>query len=128
MKIKIKDLIKTEIFRYIIISIISYVYVFFTLILFVNVFKVNESLSFMIVYGIAYLFLYSIQLKFLFKTEHDKYKLIRFCISLLFFYVIANILYNICIYFSINYIISTAITIIVLFPIRFIVSKYFVYK
>lgn len=128
MKIKINSEIKKQLFRYVFISIFGYGFVFASLYLMVNILNVNKSFSFMIVYGVSYLLLYSLQLKFLFQTEHNKYKLLKFCFSLLFFYLLANIIYNLCIHFEINYLISTATTIILLFPLRFIVSKYFVYK
>lgn len=118
----------SQIIRYTYISIWGYAFVFVSLYLMVQVLKINESVSFMIVYGISYLILYSLQLKYLFKTKHDNSKLFRFCFSLLFFYALANLIYNICIHYQVNYLISTSLTIIILFPLRFIISKYFVYK
>lgn len=128
MRIKFNNQFKEEIIRYVVISILSYAYIFVSLFLMVNFLKINETISFMTVYGIAYLLLYSVQLKYLFKKEHNKHKLIRFCLTLLFFYGLANLIYNICIYNNVNYLISTILTIVLLFPLRFIVYKYFVYK
>ncbi len=82
----------------------------------------------MIIYGLSYLLLYFLQLKFLFKTSHTKNKLIRFCISIFAFYVLANLLFNIGVYLELNYLISTLVTIVLLFPIRFLVSKFVVFK
>lgn len=122
-----KELI-SQILRYVYISLFGYGFVFIFLYIMVDLFKVNKSISFMIVYGISYLLLYSLQLKLLFKTEHNKTKLIKFCFSLIVFYILSNLLYNIFIFTEINYLISTILVIIILMPLRFIASKYFVYK
>lgn len=114
--------------KYTLISVISYLYVFISLYLLIDVFTFNKSLSFVIVYAIAYLFLYTVQLKYLFKKKHNSYKLIKYIISIVFFYLSANVFYNIGLYLNINYLLSTVFTIIILMPLRLIVYKYYVYK
>ena len=128
MKILKNKELNSQGIKYILISLIGYGYVFISLYILVTIFKINESISFMIVYGISYLMLYTLQLRLLFKTTHSNSKLIKFCLSLVFFYVLANILYNTFNYFEINYLISTFITILILTPLRFIISKFYVYK
>ena len=128
MKIlKNKELL-SQILKYIIISLWGYGFVFISLYVLVDLFKFNKSIAFMIVYGVSYLMLYTIQLKLLFKTTHSKAKLFKFCLGLIFFYVLANVFYNTFNYFEINYLISTFITILILTPLRFIISKFFIYK
>lgn len=117
-----------QLIRYVYISIIGYSFVFGGLYLLVDVLHLNESIAFMIIYGLSYLLLYVLQLKFLFRTKHTKNKLIRFCISIFAFYLLANLLFNIGVYLELNYLISTVLTIALLFPIRFIVSKFVVFK
>lgn len=114
--------------RYISLSFIGYFYVFVLLYLFVECFMFSKTMSFLVVYGSWYILLYILQLKYLFNKKHDKAKLIRFYTSLLFFYISANLLYNLGVHLKINYLISTMITIIILMPFRFIVSKLFVFK
>lgn len=117
-----------QIVKYAKISIVGYVYVFISLYLLVDVLNINKSVAFLLVYGILYVLLYFIQMKYLFNTSHDKKKLIRFVLTVLSFYILANLLYNIGIHFKINYLLSTVITIGILMPLRFIVYKYVVYK
>lgn len=119
---------RTLIFRYILISILSYGFVFSGLIVLVSFFKINKTYSFLIVYGINYIFLYMVQLRYLFKTNHNKYKLIRFISFIIFFYLCANFLYNIGLHLHINYLICTGLTVIILMPLRIITSKLFVFK
>ncbi|TDD75987.1 GtrA family protein [Flavobacterium caseinilyticum] len=128
MKILKNKEFRSQIIRYILISIIGYGYVFSSLYLMVTIFKIDKSIAFMVAYGIWYLLLYFIQLKLLFKTRHKKNKLIKFCIFLAIFYLVANLLYNLGIYLKLDYIVSTFITILILMPLRFIVSKYYVYN
>ena len=127
MKIINKETLK-QLIKYVNISIVGYGFVFISLYILVDFFKINKSISFMIVYGVSYILLYSVQLKYLFNTTHNKYKLIRFCISIISFYVLANLLYNIGVYLKINYLLSTVITVVMLMPLRFLVSKFVVFK
>lgn len=130
--LKLKKIIslksKKQIYKYILISVLGYLYVFFSLYLLVDVFNINKSIAFMLIYGVLYLLLYLIQLKYLFYAKHNKYKFIRFCASIIIFYLIANLFYNIGIYLEINYLLSTLLTVAILMPIRFLVSKFIVFK
>jgi len=119
---------KKLIIKYIIISMLSYGFVFGGLFILVDYFKTDKSLAFLIIYGLNYLLLYYVQLKFLFNTEHHIKKLLRFIGSILVFYFLANVLYNLGLHFKINYLVSTTITIAVLMPFRFFISKRVVYK
>ncbi|WP_158844240.1 GtrA family protein [Algibacter sp. L1A34] len=128
MKLNLNRETQIQILRYIYISICGYGFVFISLYLLVDLLSLNKSTAFVVVYGISYILLYTLQLKYLFNKKHDRKKFIRFCISTMFFYLIANVFYNIFLYFNIHYLICTALTIITLMPLRFIVSKFIVYK
>lgn len=127
MKILKDKEFQSQIVRYILISVFGYTYIFLSLYLLVRIINIDKSIAFMVTYAIWYLLLYFIQLKLLFKTYHKKNKLIKFCVFLVTFYLLANLLYNTGMYLKLDYIISTVITILILMPIRFIVSKYYVY-
>jgi putative flippase GtrA len=120
--------LQSQIVRYIVISLFGYSFVFISLYALVDMLKFNKSIAFMIVYGISYLMLYTLQLRVLFKTTHSSRKLFKFCLSLVFFYVLANILFNTFNFFEINYLISTFITVLILTPVRFFISKFYVYQ
>lgn len=127
MKILKNKELQSHVTRYLLISILGYLYIFLTLYVLVTIIKIDKSIAFMSTYAIWYFLLYFIQLKLLFKTPHKKNKLVKFCVFLVIFYLIANLLYNIGIYLKLDYIISTVVTILILMPLRFIVSKYYVY-
>jgi len=114
--------------RYFFISLISYLYTFSGLYFLIEELNIDKKLSFLIVYGSAYLLLYGIQLRFLFFKKHDFHKFFRYLGSIIFFYIAANIFYNIGLKLNLNYLISTGLTIIVLMPLRLIVYALYVYK
>lgn len=119
---------KKLIIKYILISLFSYAFVFIGLYLFINLFSTNKKLSFVIIYGFAYLLLYGVQLKFLFYKKHDSFKLIRYILSILFFYITANIIYFIGLKIGLHYFLSSALAILILMPLRFLVYNFYVYK
>ncbi|MAP79607.1 MAG: hypothetical protein CL526_00835 [Aequorivita sp.] len=94
----------------------------------IDIFNVKEWKGFMIIYGVWYAFLYFIQAKFVFQANHSPLKLIKFIIFLVVFYVSANLLFNLLITYNLHYLISTFITVGILMPIRFLVSKNVVFK
>src|SRR5690606_28166273 len=100
------------------ISIIGYGFIFSSLFLMVDYFRFNQTISFILVYGLAYILLYGVQLKFLYFKEHDYRKLFRYFASIGVFYIGANILFNIGLYLGIHYLISTGLTILILMPLR----------
>lgn len=128
IKGKLNKNVRQQLLRYIIISLFGYSFVFVGLYILVDIFEIDKSFSFMMIYGVSYILLYGLQLKLLFKKDHNINKLFKFFISMLFFYIWANIFYNIGIWLNLNHFIATLLTIGVLFPFRFFVSKYFVYK
>lgn len=116
------------VFKYILLSLLSYGFVFGGIILLIEIFNISEIISFITIYTINYLLLYTLQNKYLFKTRHNNSKLIRFIIYLVVFYFVAIILYDTGINFGFHYLVSTALTIIILFPLRLLVLKKIVYK
>lgn len=114
--------------KYSLLSLVGYAYVFSTIFLLVDLLHLNKTLSFFISYGSWYLMLYYLQLRFLFKTTHNNRKLIKFYSSILIFYVIANIIFNVVIFLKIHYLVATLLTVLLLMPLRLIVLKKYVYK
>ena len=114
--------------KYILLSLVSYSFVFVGIIFLVEFSGISETMSFIIIYAINYLFLYIAQNKYLFKTKHDPNKLIRFIIYLVVFYILTIILFNTGTKLGLQYLITTALTIIILFPLRLLILKKVVYK
>lgn len=119
---------KILLFKYILISICGYGFIFLGLYVLVDFLNLNETTAFMIVYAITYIYLYVVQLKYLFKTQHSWKKLVRFYAAILVFYILANIIYNLGLKLNINYLIASIISVVVLMPLRLIVSKLIVFK
>lgn len=119
---------KKLVFKYIFVSFISYLYTFSTLYFLIEKLEWGEKKSFIIVYGFAYLILYGVQLKYLFYKKHDSNKLARYILAIIFFYVSANIFYNLGLYLDLHYLIATALTILILMPLRLFFYSRIVYK
>ncbi|WP_353936395.1 GtrA family protein [uncultured Olleya sp.] len=119
---------KKLVFRYILISIFGYGFIFGGLFILVDYFQIDKTISFVIIYGLNYIFLYSIQLKLLFKTKHNSKKLIRYISSILLFYLCANLLYNFGLKLNLKYMLSSILTVVLLMPLRFLVSKLIVFR
>lgn len=119
---------KSLISKYIFISLASYTFIFILMFILVDIFEIGKSISFFFVYALNYIFLYTIQLNFLFKTKHSSNKLRRFFIVIFIFYLITNLLYNLGLQLNLNYLVSTFLTIVLLFPLRFLVSKKIMFK
>lgn len=115
-------------FKYGLISLISYLYTFSGLYFLIDKLNMGREISFILVYGSAYIVLYSIQLKYLFFKKHDSNKLSRYLFTIIIFYISANLFYNLGLYFGFHYLLSTALTIIVLMPLRLLIYSLFVYK
>ena len=116
------------IIKYILISLISYLYTFSALYLLVEKLNYGRKISFILVYGFAYLILYGVQLKYLFYKDHDSGKLGRYILAIIIFYLSANIFYNLGLYLGLHYLISTALTILILMPLRLFFYSRIVYN
>jgi putative flippase GtrA len=115
-------------YKYVLISIISYAFVFAGLFVLIDFLKLNKSISFFIVYLLAYAMMYFVQLKYLFQQEHKHEKLIKFIIHIGIFFVCNNLLFNLLIWLGFHYLIATSVNILFLFPLRYVSSKFIVFK
>jgi len=114
-------------FKYALVSFFSYGFVFLGLFVFIDLLKINKSVSFFIVYLLAYAMLYFVQLKYLFQQEHDHGKLVKFLLHIGFFFVCNNLLFNLLVWIGFHYILATVINIAILFPLRYLSSKLLVF-
>ena len=94
----------------------------------VDFLEINKIISFILVYGSAYLVLYAVQLRYLFNKKHSQNKLVRYLISIISFYILANAFYNLGLILNFPYLLSAIFGIGIIIPLRIIVYKYYVYK
>jgi putative flippase GtrA len=116
-----------EIIKYIFVSIGGYFYVLILMYVFIDLLRLNKSLSYFFVYLFAYIFDYLLTLKYVFQKEHKKSILLRYGLYLVSFFIINNLLYNTLIYFNIYYMLSTILVILILFPLRFLTMKLIIF-
>lgn len=111
------------------ISALGYGIVFLSMILFVEFVGLGNRLSFLISYMIAYVFDYFANLNVLFYKNHSNSRLFLYFFYIIFVAAIGNILFLMLeSALNFNYIILTFFTMVILFPLRFVILKYVVYR
>lgn len=115
--------------KYVFTGGLSYIFVFAGLIFLVEYIKFSSTLSFAIIYAINYVVMYFVHLKYIFSKDHSRRTLLRFTLHIFVFYLVNNLMY----YFldqilDLNYILSLVLNIGLLFPLRFLSIKLFVFR
>jgi len=122
----IRDNLK-EPFRYIFISMMLYIYVFLGLWILVKEIKLNSLLAYISIYASVYLIDYVTTLKWVFRVNHKNLIAIKYLIYLFFFLIINSLMYKILLDYL--YFMNAAFLVaVILFPFRYISSKFLVYK
>lgn len=114
-------------FRYILLSALLYVYVFFLLWVLVDTLFMDSLLAYFIVYLSVYTLDYLLTLRWVFKKKHNKIIIIKYLIYLIAFLMLNTLIYEI-ISSYIYYLYSAFIVAILIFPLRYLVSSKWVYK
>ncbi len=116
-----------EIFRYGIVTIVSYIFIVGLIFILTNYLGLGEKISYLIALTLAYVGIYISFNKFVFKTTHNKKMLIRFLIVLGLSWVANNLLFAFWIdILLIAYPIATALNTFVLGIFRFLAQKFYV--
>lgn len=115
-----------EIFTYGIASVGMYALVFLFLGFFVEVTKLSPGLSFLITYTLLYPLTFLVQLK-IFKSRFERKQMIRFGLHIAIFYVLSNVIYNLILMLEWHYMLVACVTVGIIFPLRFLSSKLFVF-
>ncbi len=116
-----------EIFRYGIVTIVSYIFIVGLIFILTNYLGLGEKISYLIALTLAYIGIYISFNKFVFKTTHNKKMLIRFLIVLGLSWVANNLLFAFWIdILLIAYPIATALNTFVLGIFRFLAQKFYV--
>lgn len=115
-------------YRYILVSAFGQAYNFLGMFVLVHFLKVNETLSFILVYGFGYIWGYLLTVRYVFSHAHSNVKLLKYILHTVFFLAVGSLLFHGLVLIHINYMIATFLTIVLLFPVRFIVYKLLVFK
>jgi putative flippase GtrA len=117
-----------ETVSYTLVSIFAYGLVFGLMIFFVDLLKINHQSSFFLTYLIAYIFDYIATYKLVFKKTHSNKQLLKYILYLLSFLFLVNAIFYFVQYINSHYLIETFVTMIILFPLRFLALRYLVFK
>jgi putative flippase GtrA len=114
--------------RYIAVSIAMYCYVFLAMYCLVDILAWNKTYSYLAVYVVAYFINYITTLKFVFAKEHAWSKSIKYLLHIAFFLCLGTGLFHLFTALHINYLVATCMVIAILFPLRFLLNKHFVFR
>lgn len=116
-----------EVFKYGIVTLLSYLFIVAFVYAFKNYANVDEKISYAIALTIAYVGVYISYNKFVFKTTHNNKMLKRFLIVLGLSWVANNLLFAFWVDFLfIKYPVATALNTFVLGIFRFLAQKFYV--
>ena len=116
-----------EVFRYGIVTIISYVLIVGLIFLLTNHLNLGEKVSYLIALTLAYIGIYISFNKFVFKITHNRKMLIRFLIVLGLSWIANNLLFAFWIdIMIIAYPVATALNTVTLGIFRFLAQKFYV--
>jgi putative flippase GtrA len=114
--------------RYFSVSIFVYLFILTSMYLLVNELRIDKTVSYVIVYLLAYLAEYSMTLNLVFRSDHHWLKVIKFILNTAMFLALGTAIFHFMIIATINYLIATIAVAAILLPFRFISNKYFVYR
>lgn len=115
-----------QISKYVVVSLVCYFLLFIALWIFRSILNLSEFTSFIYAYGLVYIFDFYLTLKKVFIKSFRISIFIRYILYILLMYLLSiGLFYLTKDYFNIYN--STIVVILLLFPIRFFCSKYFVY-
>ncbi|MBP9772380.1 MAG: hypothetical protein KBD26_00955 [Candidatus Pacebacteria bacterium] len=95
----------------------------------VDVFNLNEKISYAIILTLVYIGVYLSYLNFVFKKDHSKEVLFRFSHILIFSWVANNLLFSFLTdNLDIHYVLASILNTVLLGGVRFALNKYYVFK
>ena len=95
----------------------------------VDVFNLNEKISYAIILTLVYIGVYLSYLNFVFKKDHSKEVLFRFSHILIFSWVANNLLFSFLTEnLDIHYVFASILNTVLLGGVRFALNKYYVFK
>jgi len=107
-------------YRYAIVSLLMYGYIFGAMFILVRILQVSETWSYLITYIFAYAMDYFLTLKYVFSESHHWMKVVKFLMHVIFFLTLGTLVFNALAATGIHYLLATALTIILTFPLKII--------
>ncbi|MCK5510475.1 GtrA family protein [Candidatus Parcubacteria bacterium] len=115
--------------KYGLVTIFGYIFLFLSTLFFVEILRCSKIFSYFISITIIYISTYFIYTKFVFDTQSNKKRILKFCIYLIIFWFINNIFFNLLIeYLNIHYLLAIICNIVFLGLIRFLVLRTWIFK
>lgn len=125
----IKKRIFSEIFRYYLISISSFIILLTLLYFFVEIMHIGQILSYFFAYLAVYIFDILTTFKFVFKSKLEIEKIIKYIVIVIFFFILNFLIYERLVnYVSLYYFYSATICVILFSILKFVVKKKYIFN
>lgn len=113
--------------KYVGLSLGAYGVVFLSIYVLTDLFGLNPSASFFITYFFTYIWCFFAQSS-IFSVERSRKNAIKFVLHILVFFGFSNVVFNLLLGREVQYLLATGLTILIVFPLRFLSSKYLVFN
>ncbi|MFM1807050.1 MAG: GtrA-like protein [Pseudomonadota bacterium] len=120
--------LKIQVLKYVGVSVAMYVSIFFVMYLAVDLIGISQINAYVITYAFAYIADYLINLRYLFSRDHSWLNFIKYITHILFFFACGVFVFKMLILTNMHYLIATFLSVIVLFPLRFLSYKFIVFR
>lgn len=114
--------------RYLSLSVFMYIFVLSAMYLLVDRVGVEKVTSYVTVYATAYVIQYVTSLRYVFRARHSGAKVLKFVLNIAFFLALGAGLFRGALALGVNYLVATVGVAVLLMPLRFLASKFFVYR
>lgn len=115
-------------YRYIVVSIGMYLYIFIAMYLLVDRLGFDATPAFILVYLIAYFLDYLLTLRYVFDKDHGWKEVAKFILHILFFLGCGSLLFRGLVSINAHYLVATFLTALTLMPLRFLAHKFLVFR
>ena len=113
---------------YILMSGAFYLFISISMYILIDCLEINEVVSYILVFLVAYPAEYIISLRSVFRQDHHWLKTVKFSIHIAFFFALSTYLFQLLIKNGLNYLIATYGVSLFMMPLRYYSNKYFVYR
>jgi hypothetical protein len=118
-----------QLFRYGLVTILGYVFIFGGTAFLVEIIKVAPNLSYFIILTLTYVGVYIANTKYVFGVEYTKTVAIRYVLVLIALWLFNTAVFNFFVgYFNLGYLVAVVVNILIFGLLRFFIQKNFVFK
>ena len=117
-----------QLFKYGLISAGGYLSILALMYVGVDLLRIPKTVAFVIVYALAYVAEYCLNLKYLFKVDHSWMTVLKFGCHIGCFISLGSLVFRGIVGWGVHYLFAVVLTAMALFPLRFLAYKFIVFR